>query len=157
MWKEIVYYLWSLCRGGIHLSLFWLGVNNKQNAHSRLSSFRLSLSVSSSHFVDLTQCAHDDDGKISFSYVGFLPQINTLISSDLGVRLCKLLFIRHIDFRAAGIKILDQAERFVHTFEWNAKRGSFFWGGGGAAWVNTVSGSSQYSLSGILSNKTALI
>lgn len=41
--------------------------------------------------------------RLAFPSVCLLTQTNALISLDLGVRLCKLLFIKHIDSRAAGI------------------------------------------------------
>lgn len=42
--------------------------------------------------------------RLAFPFVCLLTQTNALISLDLGVRLCKLLFIKHIDSRAARIK-----------------------------------------------------
>lgn len=42
--------------------------------------------------------------RLAFPIVCFLTQTNALISLDLGVRLSKLLFIKRIDSRAAGIK-----------------------------------------------------
>lgn len=42
--------------------------------------------------------------RLAFAFVCLHTQTNALISLDLEVRLCKLLFIKHIDSRAAGIK-----------------------------------------------------
>lgn len=88
----------------ISLSLFGLCVNNDQNTHGLLSSFPLSLSPP----VSLTFCigfhAPDDNSEISFFIVYPLTQTNALISLDLEVRLYKMLFIKHIDSRAAIIK-----------------------------------------------------
>lgn len=63
----------------------------------------LCLSASLNGSLYLIPCA-DDDSEISFPFVCLLAQTNALISLDLEVRLCKLLFIRHIDSTAACIK-----------------------------------------------------
>lgn len=64
--KKMLYYLWSLYHGSIHLSLlFGAVVNNEQNTHGLVSSFPSS--VSASHAGSLSDSSPDDASEISVS------------------------------------------------------------------------------------------
>lgn len=93
----------SSAAAAIPLSLFWVVVNNDQNTHSLLCSFPLSVSGSltrSLYLIPATMMVV----RLASPFVCLLAQTNALISSDLGVSLRKLLFIKRIDSTAAGIK-----------------------------------------------------
>lgn len=100
-------YRWSLCCGSIHPSLFsfffWVVVSNDRNAHGLLSSFPLSVLASLTRSLYLIP-APMLMVRLAFPFVCLLAQTNVLISSDLGVGICKLLFIKCIDSTAAGFK-----------------------------------------------------
>lgn len=83
--------------------LFWVVVNNDQNAHGLLSSFPLSVPASLTRSLYLIP-APMLMARLASPFVCLLAQTNVLISSDLGVSLRKLLFIKRIDSTAAGIK-----------------------------------------------------
>lgn len=103
MKRKCIIFGHSTVAASIPLSLFWVVVNNDQNTHGLLSSFPLSVSASLSRSLYLIPPPMMMARLVS-PFVCLLAQTNALISSDLGVSLCKLLFIKRIDSTAAGIK-----------------------------------------------------
>lgn len=91
----------STAAASIPLSLFWVVVNNDRNAHGLLSSFPPSVPASLTRSLYLIP-APMLIARLASPFVCLPAQTNVLISSDLGVRLCKLLFIKRIDSTAAG-------------------------------------------------------
>lgn len=103
MKRKCIIFGHSTVAASIPLSLFWVVVNNDQNTHGLLSSFPLSLSASLTRPPYLIP-APVMMARLASPFVCLLAQTNALISSDLGVSPCKLLFIKRIDSTAAGIK-----------------------------------------------------
>lgn len=103
MKRKCIIFGHSAAAASIPLSLFWVVVNNDWNAHGLLSSFPLSVPASLSRSLYLIP-APMLMVRLASPFVCLLAQTNVLISPDLGVSLCKLLFIKRIDSAAAGIK-----------------------------------------------------
>lgn len=103
MKRKCIIFGQSTAAASIPLSLFWVVVNNDRNAHGLLSSFPLSVPASLTRSLYLIP-APMLMVRLASPFVCLLAQTNVLISSDLGVSLCKLLFIKCIDSAAAGIK-----------------------------------------------------
>lgn len=117
--RKSIIFSHSTAAASIPLSLFWVVVNNDRNAHGLLSSFPLSVPASLTRSLDLIP-APMLMARLASAFVCLLAQTNVLISSELGVSLWKLLFIKRIDSAAAGIKNTCSKREIKSMFLWNA-------------------------------------